>query len=169
MHPEKPEEKIAPPAPLDQTHDISKFDCGKAPLTDWLRNQALKNEGRGSRTYVVSVGRTVIGYYALAAGAVERDRAPSNIARNMPDPIPIFVLARLAVDRGYHGQRIGEGLLKDALKRALGASVEIGARALVVHAVDDEAVNFYVQYKFKPFPTDARTLYLPLVHIAAAL
>jgi GNAT superfamily N-acetyltransferase len=169
LHRAQPEDKITPPAPLEHTHDVSNFDCGKPPLTDWLRSQALKNEGKGSRTYVVCVGRVVIGYYALAAGAVERDRAPSNIARNMPDPIPIFVLGRLGVDRAYHGKRIGEGLLKDALKRALNASREVGARAVLVHAIDEEAVGFYLQYKFKPFPTDARTLYLPLSHIAAAL
>ena len=87
----------------------------------------------------------------------------------MPDPIPVFVLGRLAVDRTCWGKRIGEGLLKDALKRALGASKEIGARAVLVHAIDDEAVGFYLQYKFKPFPADARTLYLPMSHIAAAL
>lgn len=169
LHREQPEEKFTPPTALDAAHDVSKFDCGKPPLSDWLRNHAQKNEGKGSRTYVVCVGRIVVGYYALAAGAVEHDRAPKNISRNMPDPIPIFVLGRLAVDRAYSGRRIGEGLLKDALKRALSASREVGARAVIVHAIDDDAVNFYLQYRFKPFPTDARTLYLPLTHIAAAL
>jgi len=87
----------------------------------------------------------------------------------MPDPVPVFVLGRLAVDRTCAGRRIGEGLLKDALKRALAASREIGARAVLVHAIDDDAVGFYLQYKFKPFPTDAKTLYLPMSHIIAAL
>jgi GNAT superfamily N-acetyltransferase len=161
---------MAPPTALDLSkHDVSDFDCGKPPLTDWLRNMAAKNEGRGSRTYVACAGSRVIAYYALAAGHVERDRAPTNLSRNMPDPIPVFVLGRLAVDKNYSGKKIGSGMLKDALKRALNASTEIGARALIVHAVDDEAVAFYLQYKFKPFPTDSRTLYLPLSHIAAAL
>jgi GNAT superfamily N-acetyltransferase len=161
--------KITPPAPLDPSHEITAFDCGKPALTDWLRVHAAKNEGRGSRTYVVCEGKRVIGYYALAAGAVERARAPSNLARNTPDPIPVFVLGRLAVDQSFHGKRIGEGLLRDALKRCLGASREIGARAVLVHALDDEAVGFYLSYGFKPFPTEARTLYLPMSQIVAAL
>ena len=160
---------MTPPAALDPSQDTSVFDCNKPPLTDWLRLQAIKNEGKGSRTYVVCDGKRVIGYYAIAAGAVERARAPSNIARNMPDPVPVLVIGRLAVDRTYWGKRIGEGLLKDALKRALQASREIGARAVLVHAIDDDAVGFYLQYKFKPFPTDARTLYLPIAHIVAVL
>ncbi|MGH6872195.1 MAG: GNAT family N-acetyltransferase [Rhizomicrobium sp.] len=161
--------EITAPTALDASHDVSEFDCGKAVLTDWLRDKAATSEGRGARTFVVCVGKRVVGYYALAAGHVERDRAPSNIARNMPDPVPVFVLGRLAVDKAFHGNRIGAGLLKDALKRALSASRDIGARALLVHAVDDEAVAFYLQYKFRPFPTDARTLYLPLSHVMAAL
>jgi len=160
---------LTQPAPLDPSHDVSRFDCGKPALTDWLRLHALKNEGMGSRSFVACEGKRVVGYYALAAGAVARADAPGSISRNMPDPVPVFVLARLAVDRNFHGQRIGAGLLKDALKRALNASREIGARAILVHAIDDEAVGFYRQYGFKPFPTDARTLYLPLSHVAAAL
>ena len=87
----------------------------------------------------------------------------------MPDPIPVFVLARLAVDRAFHGRGLGSGLLGDALRRALGASREIGAHAVLVHAIDDQAVRFYLQYGFRPFPTDTRTLYLPLSHVAASL
>lgn len=169
LHQAQTELAIAPPAALDPSHDTSVFDCNKPPLTDWLRFQAIKNEGKGSRTYVVCEGKRVIGYYAIAAGAVERDRAAPNISRNMPDPIPVFVIGRLAVDRTYWGKGVGEGLLKDALKRALNASREIGARAVLVHAIDDDAAGFYLQYKFKPFPTDARTLYLPIAHIVAAL
>ncbi len=169
LHQKQPGVALVPPAALNPSHDVSTFDCGKPPLTEWLRIHATKNEGKGSRTYVVCDGARVVGYYALAAGAVERDRAPSNIARNMPDPVPVFVIGRLAVDRAFSGKRIGVGLLKDALKRAVSASREIGARAVLVHAVDDEAVGFYLQYKFKPFPTDARTLYLPIDHIVSAL
>ena len=111
----------------------------------------------------------VIGYYALAAGAVDRTQAPSNLSRNMPNPIPVFVLGRLAVDRNHHGKKIGKALLGDALKRALGASREIGARAVLVHAIDDEAANFYRQYGFRPFPAEARSLFLPIGQIAAGL
>lgn len=169
LHPEKPEIALVPPAPLEHTHDVSEFDCAKPPLSDWLRTHALRNEGRGSRTYVACFGRKVIGYYSLAAGAVKRNRAPSNIARDMPDPIPVFVIGRLAVDRTYQGKGLGRALVKDALKRCLNASNEIGARAVLVHAIDDDVVPFYLQYGFKPFPTDARTLYLPMRKITAAL
>jgi GNAT superfamily N-acetyltransferase len=155
--------------PLTAAHELHQFDCGTSSLTDWLRLHALKNEGKGSRTFVSCSGLRVIGYYALAAGAVERARSPGRIARNMPDPIPVFVLARLAVDRTFHGRGLGSGLLGDALKRSLGASREIGARAVLVHAIDDDAVRFYLQYGFRPFPTYARTLYLPLSHIEASL
>ena len=157
------------PAPLGPDCDVSDFDCGKQALTDWLKFQAAKNEGRGSRTYVTHESRKVVGYYALAAGAIERGRAPSKLARNMPDPIPVLVLGRLAVDRRHAGKGLGAALLKDALKRALNASREIGARAVLVHAIDAEAVGFYRQYGFKPFPTGSRTLYLVMAEIAAAL
>jgi GNAT superfamily N-acetyltransferase len=158
-----------PPAALDASHVLDGFDCGKPPLNDWLRVHAARSEGRGARSYVVCEERRVIGYYALAAGAVEHMRAPRGIRRNMPDPIPVFILARLAVDRGFHGRRIGAHLLKDALKRGLNASQGIGARALLAHAMDDEAIGFYLQYGFKPFPIDHRTLYLTMEHILAAL
>ena len=158
-----------PPVPLNASHDVSGFDCGKDPLTDWLRLQAAKNEGKGSRTYVVAIAQHVVAYYALAAGGVKREHAPSAIARNMPDPIPVIVLGRLAVDRAHHGKRLGGALLQDAVRRSVGAWREIGARALIVHAIDDEAIGFYMQYGFKPFPTDARTLYLSLTQIGAAL
>ena len=158
-----------PPTPLDTSHDVASFDCGKPPLTDWLRTQALKNEGRGSRTFVVGVGKQIAAYYALAAGHVDREHAPSNIARNMPNPIPVIVLGRLAVDYRHKNKRLGVGLLRDAIKRTLVASREIGARAIMVHAIDDEAVGFYLQYGFKSFPTDPRTLFLSLTQASAAL
>jgi GNAT superfamily N-acetyltransferase len=168
LHPGAP--RISPPAALDFSFQSAEnFDCGKPPLNNWLRIHAAKSEGRGARTFVVCDGPRIVGYYALASGAVEQNRAPKNIARNMPDPIPVIILGRLAVDKAYHGRNIGSGLLKDALKRAANASKEIGARAVIVHALDDESVGFYLQYKFKPFPTDPRTLYMPINHIVDAL
>ncbi len=161
--------ELTHPAPVDASHDSSAFDSGQETLDLWLRHQALRNEGRGSRTFVVCRDRRVVGYYALAAGQVERARAPSGIARNMPDPIPVFVLGRLAVDRGAQGQGLGKALLKDALRRSLHASREIGARAVIVHAIDGAAVSFYLQYGFKAFPSEARTLHLPIHRILDAL
>lgn len=160
--------EITPPAPLREDHNVSTFDCGKPPLTDWLRHKAKKSEARGARTFVVCELR-VIGYYALAAGAVERARSPSSLSRNMPDPVPVIILARLAVDRAWSRKGIGSGLLKDALRRALAVSKDIGARAMLVHAIDGDAVAFYRQYGFRLFASDARTLFLPLEHAAALI
>ena len=158
------------PAPLTAAHDLAPFDCGKPVLNEWLRTRALKNEGRGgSRTYVVCDGKRVVGYYAVAAGAVARTRAPSSLSRNMPDPLPVLVIARLAVDRHYQGKRIGAGLLKDALLRCLNAAREIGATAVLLHALDDEAAAFYSQYGFNPFPSERHTLFLPMATVAKGL
>ncbi|MBN9533332.1 MAG: GNAT family N-acetyltransferase [Alphaproteobacteria bacterium] len=160
---------LTAPAPLDAGHEIADFDCGKPALNDWLYSRAGKAEGLSARTYVVCLEKRVVGYYALAAGAVQRTHAPSRLSRNMPDPIPVFVLARLAVDRNYSGRNIGSGLLKDGLKRALQASNAIGARAVLVHAIDEDAARFYLQYGFMPFQRERNTLFLPIRQIAAAL
>lgn len=170
LHQEQQGPRISAPAALDANlHNADGFDCGKPPLNNWLRAHAAKSEGRSARTFVVCEGPRIVGYYTLASGAVEQSRAPRNITRNMPNPIPVIILGRLAVDKACHGQSIGSGLLKDALKRAANASKEIGARAVIVHALDDEAIGFYLQYKFKHFPTDPRTLYLPITDIVKAL
>lgn len=161
--------RLTAPAPLAPDHDATRFDCGKPVLDNWLKSQAAKNEGRASRTFVVCEKNRVAGYYCMSAGSVGRASAPKNLARNMPDPIPVLVIGRLAVDRDYQGAGIGAGLLKDALKRALAASKEIGARCVLVHAIDDDAVPFYLNYGFRPFPAGARTLYLPVQDIVAAL
>ncbi len=162
--------EITPPQALQATHDVSAFDCGKDALTGWIRHTAKKSEARGARTFVVCAAKNrVIGYYALAAGAVDRVRSPSALSRNMPDPIPVIVLARLAVDKEWSGKGIGAGLLKDALRRALAVSQNVGARAMLLHAIDDEAAAFYRQYGFKPFASEPRTLFLPLEHAAAVI
>lgn len=160
---------LTPPVPIVAAHDIASFDSGQEPLDAWLRQQALRGEGRGARTYVVCREQRVVGYYALAAGHVARARAPSSLSRNMPDPIPVFLLGRLAVDRSVQGQGLGRALLKDALRRSLGASREIGARSVLVHAIDDGAVSFYLQYGFKPFPSEPRTLFMPMDQIVDSL
>lgn len=164
-----PPPELSPPTPIIRDHDVSRFDCGKASLNDWLRKHALRNEGRADRTFVVCDGARVVGYYALAAGAVFHAEAPGALRRNMPNPIPIFVLGRLAVDREYQGRGLGAGLLKDALKRFLTVSREIGARAILVHAIDDSVVPFYAHSGFKAFPQTPLTMYLPIDEIVAAL
>jgi GNAT superfamily N-acetyltransferase len=160
---------LSGPAPIDENHDVSKFDCGKAALNDWLRSRALKNDGKASRCFVVCDGYTVVGFYALAAGAVRHDQAPPALKRNMPPQIPVLVLGRMAVDKTQQGKGLGAALLKDALRRALSVASDIGARAVLVHAIDQEVVPFYTQYGFKPFPDSELTLFLSTTEIAAAI
>jgi GNAT superfamily N-acetyltransferase len=129
----------------------------------------LKNEGKASRCFVVCQGRAVVGFYALAAGAVRHDQTPSALKRNMPEQIPVIVLGRMAVDSSFQGQKLGDGLLRDALKRALSVAADVGARAVLVHAIDQEVVPFYTQYGFKPFPEGELTLFLSVTELAAAI
>jgi GNAT superfamily N-acetyltransferase len=152
---------------------LEAFDCGKEPLDDWLKLRALENEGTGSRTYVVTaaVGPAagqVVGYYTLASGAVMRNEAPGKLRRNMPDPVPVMVLGRLAVDRNHHGNRIAAGMMRQAMRRVAQVSREVAVRALIVHAIDDTAIPFYLKWDFKPFPAGSHTLLLPIETLAAA-
>lgn len=162
------------PRPVEKDDGVAGFDCGKPPLDEFLKQRAIKNEGKGSRTYVVvsqlgeDAGR-VVAYYTLAAGAVNHEECPTWAKRNMPNPIPVMVLGRLAVDGAHQGKKIGKHLLREAMQRTLEASRHVGVRALVVHAIDDEAVSFYVPFGFQTFPTDSRTLFLPIETIANSL
>jgi len=155
--------------PLDGTHDLSRFDCGKQPLNDWLKEHALQSEGRSARCFVACDGKHVVGYYCLSAGAVERNKLAGRFRRNMPNVVPVIVMGRLAIDRSVQGRGLGRALLKDALLRVLAASKQVGARALLVHAIDDEVVPFYRAYGFLPLAPDMRTLFLPLETIAVGL
>jgi GNAT superfamily N-acetyltransferase len=164
----------AAPRPIKESDAVEDFDCGRPPLNDFLKHRAIKNEGRASRTYVVSSqsgqdAGAVVGYYSLAAGAIAHDDAPAWAKRNMPNPIPVFVLGRLAVDSGHQGRGLGGALLKEAIQRTLEASRTIGARALIVHAVDDDAIGYYASFGFQRFPTDSRTLFLPVETLANSL
>lgn len=161
---------LTAPARLTASHDVAGFDCGTATLTDWLNRQALKNEVSGaSRTYVVCSGETVVGSYCLAAGAVVRDEAPKPMQRNMPDPIPVVVLGRLAVDQQYQGLGIGRALLRDAVLRTLQASEIAGVRAILVHAISDDAKRFYLANGFLESPIEPMTLCLVLSQVRQAL
>ncbi|MGA2147435.1 MAG: GNAT family N-acetyltransferase [Bryobacteraceae bacterium] len=151
--------QIGPPERLSAEHDVSGFDCGETALDDWLRRRALRNEASGaSRTYVVCAGRRVIGYYGLSAGAVAHIHAPGRIKRNMPDPIPVVVLGRLAVDKACHGNGVGTGLLRDAVLRTLQAAEIAGIRAILVHAISEAAKRFYEKYGFVASPVDPMTV-----------
>lgn len=151
------------PAPLTESHDLVPFDCGVASLNEWLKSRALKNERSGaSRTYVLCSGRRVIGYYCLATGGVDHDDAPNPLRRNMPDPIPVLVLGRLAVDRQYQSRNLGRALVRDAVVRAAQAAEIAGAVALLVHALSDGARHFYRSCGFVDFPAQSLTLCLML-------
>jgi len=151
--------RIGTPEHLTADHDLGPFDSGTPALDDWLKRRALANErAGGSRTYVVCEGKRVIGYYALATGAVAQVSAPGRVRRNMPDPVPVMVLGRLAVDRAYHGRGIGQGLLRDAILRTIQAADIAGIRAILVHAISDDAKRFYERHGFMEAPIDPMTL-----------
>lgn len=156
--------RLLAPQPLTARHLIDGFDCGEPSLNDWLQRRALPNQLAGAtRTFVVETADGhVAGYYALAAGAVSRSASTSRVRRNMPDPVPVLVLARLAVDRGMQGRQLGAALLQDAVKRAFSVSQDAGVRALLVHALDDRAKAFYLHYGFGESPLHPLTLMLPL-------
>jgi GNAT superfamily N-acetyltransferase len=156
--------KLSSPQPFSAEHRLEDFACGETSLDDWLRRRALINQTTGaSRTFVVTdESGQVLAYYALAAGAVSHQESPGAIRRNMPDPVPVMVLARLAVDQRLQGQQVGGALLKDALQRAVSVAQNIGVRALLVHALNDRARQFYAHYGFVPSPANPMTLMLPL-------
>jgi len=164
------EEGFEPPERLSSTHDTDDFDSGSAQLDDWLRRRALPNEAEGaSRTYVVCQRRRVVAFYCLANGAVLQQAAPGRVRRNMPDPIPVMVLGRLAVDHRFQGRGFGKALLRDAILRTLQGADIAGIRAILVHAKDQRAKAFYERHGFLASPSDPMTLMLRLKDAAATL
>ena len=152
------------PLPLAATNILDDFACGEASLDEWLKRRALTNQLSGaSRTFVVTDqhGR-VYGYYAMAAVAVSHQAATSAVRRNMPDPLPVMVLGRLAVDHRAQGLKLGGALLKDAVNRAVTVAQNAGVRALLVHALHDRAKEFYEHYGFQASPLHPMTLMLML-------
>lgn len=163
-------EEVSPPERLTNAHDLSAFSSTEASLNDWLRRHALASEGRTARTYVVCVGkRRVVGYYALANGAVQRNVATSKVRRNAPDPVPVMVLGRLAVDRDREGRGIGKAMLRDAILRTLAAAEIAGVRAILVHAISERAKRFYLGFGFAPSELEPMTLMITLKEAATEL
>jgi len=157
------DEEISAPEHLHERHDVSAFDSGVPVLDDWLKKRALVNEERGaSRTYVVTAGGRVVGYYALATGAVSGEQATGRIRRNMPDPIPVMILGRLAVDTAFQSQGLGAALLRDSVLRTQQAASIVGVRAMLLHAISADAKRFYERYGFTASPVDPMTLMLSL-------
>lgn len=163
-------DRFSPPEKLSPDHDLSQFQCGEPTLDDWLRRRALQNQETGaSRTYVLCVGNRVVGYYALAVGAVAHAEAPGRVRRNMPDPVPVMVIGRLAVDQTIQGQSIGPALLRDAVLRTIQAAEIAGIRAILVHAISERAKRFYEQWGFIPSPIDPMTLMITVAEARKAL
>lgn len=159
---------LTSPEPLAPVHDLDKFQCEEPSLERWLKERARQNEAQGaSRTYVVAAGREVVGYYCLSAGAVSYEVATSNVRRDMPNPIPVLVLGRLAVHRTWANQGIGTGLLKDALLRSIPVAEKLGARALLCHAISPRAKEFYFKYGFEESPLEPMMLMVNLSALAS--
>jgi GNAT superfamily N-acetyltransferase len=157
------ERALTAPAPLAAEHELEEFSSGTPPLDDWLKRRAWQNEASGaSRTYVVAEGRRVVGYYSLAAGSVLHEAATGRVRRNMPDPVPVALLGRLAIDQGWQGRGLGAALLRDAVLRVVGAAETIGVRALLVHAISDEAKAFYERWGFRASAIEPMTLMITI-------
>jgi GNAT superfamily N-acetyltransferase len=159
------------PQPLTVHHSSTDFDCGDHSLNQWLRQRALANQASGAtRTFVVcGAGGDIRAFVALASGAVAVHASPGRFRRNMPDPIPVVVLARLAVCRSQQGKGLARALLADAFERVLLASEQIGVRGILVHAASPAARAFYLHLGFEPSPLDPSTLMVRLSDVRDAL
>jgi len=158
------------PAPLAPEHQLDQFDSGVAPLDEWLRRRARANEAVGaSRTFVLCADLRVVGYYSLAAGSIMHTGATGRVRRNMPEPVPVVLLGRLAIDKGWQGRGLGANLLRDAILRTVSAAGTIGVRAILVHAISDAAKAFYEKHGFLASPVDPMTLMITIGDAAMAL
>ncbi len=149
---------------LRREHRLDAFDCGQPDLNAWLIKHALQNQGASAaQTYVGLVSEAVVGYYSLAAGQVEYAGAPERLRKGLArHPVPIMLLARLAVHKDWQGKGIGRALLRDAVLRTMQAAEIAGIRALAVHAKDDQARRYYEQFDFIPSPADPLHLFVLL-------
>jgi GNAT superfamily N-acetyltransferase len=161
---------LTPPAPITSVHELADFDSGELSLDEWLKKRALKNHATGaSRCFVLCAGASVIGYYSLSAGAISHEAAPKAMRRNMPDPLPVILLGRLAVDRRYHNQGLGQSLLRDAMLRAVNVAGDAGVFAILVHAISDQAKRFYLSRGFVESPLQPMTLLMTLETVRSIL
>lgn len=161
---------LTAPEPLAAHHDTTAFVCGVDSLDHWLKQRALKNQVTGaSRTFVLCDGNRVVAYYALASSAVAVEAATGRLRRNMPDPIPVVVLARLAVDHSLQGGGIGRALVRDACLRVVAAADAIGIRGLIVQALSETAQIFYQRIGFDPSPLDPMTLMATIADLREGL
>lgn len=150
---------IAAPTPVGANHALAGFDCGEPSLNQWLISRALKNQATGAtKTYVLTDDQYVVAYFSLSNGHVSRAAAPGSISRNMPEPVPVIVMGRLAVHIDYQHRGLGSDLLRDAFLRARKASEISAARALLIHALNEQAKQFYMHHGFFESPADPLTL-----------
>lgn len=157
------------PRPISEGDVVAAFDSGEPTLDKYLRERALANHVEGaSRCFVTCRDGRIVGFYALTAAAVERAGTPGRVRRNIPDPVPVILMSRLAIDRKEQGKGLGAHLLRDAVTRAVAAAEIIGVRALLVHALHEQARAFYAHFDFEPPPTDPLHLLL-LIKDARAL
>jgi len=164
------EQQLTAPEHLTAAHDVSRFDSGVSDLDSWLIKRALANEETGaSRTYVACAGGRVVGYYALATGGVAQSQVPGRVRRNMPDPVPVMILGRLAVDQSWQGRSVGASLLRDAIVRTLQAAEIGGIRAILVDAISENAKRFYERHGFKASPVDPMVLMMTVADARNAL
>lgn len=157
--------------PLDDSHQLNQFVCGRPDLDEWLRHHARNATRQGTRTYVLidETSAAVVGYFAVAPHLIEREQAPRGVGRGAPQRIPAILLAKLALDERLQGRGLGSELLVHALTTILTAARSAGGRVVVVDAIDDAAAGFYGAHDFQPSPTDPRRLVLKLSTVASAL
>lgn len=164
------EEPLTAPEPLSHIHQLEAFTSGAPTLDAWLKRKAQANQTSGaSRTYVLCRGARVVGFYALAAGSVSHDQVSRKLKRNMPDPIPVIVLGRLAIDVSEQGNRFGRALLRDAVLRITAAAHEVGIAAILVHALNERAKAFYLEAGFTEAAAEPLTLFARIKDVRAML
>jgi predicted N-acetyltransferase YhbS len=161
---------LSAPRPIAEHDDLSQFVSGVDSLDDWLKRRARANQTTdASRTFVVTEGDRVVGYYAVSAGAISMGSARGRFRRNMPEPIPVALLGRLAIDRGWQGRLLGRLMFRDCAMRVVNAADTLGIRGIVVHAISEEAKAFYLAIGFEASPTDPMTLMVTLNDVRALM
>ena len=161
---------LSRPEPLAEIHELNDFFSGVGSLDEWLKRRARANQVSGaSRTFVVTVDHKVVGYYALASGAIATADSVGRFRRNMPEPIPVAVLGRFAIDRSQQGRSLGRALFRDCALRVAHAADSIGIRGIVVHAISEQAKAFYLALGFDPSPAEPMTLMITLADIRSLL